>query len=159
MQVPCTKSKTKSLRGQRATESPGCCYALRNLQGVAVDKRADGANTENVGVREAIESALGGRTSAWLAAQVHVHESTVSRWLSTGNLSLESMQAVEKALGMKRGALLLAGGYVEEAPSVEDAVMADQQLTGEMKRHVIQAYQGALAMSRPPRRSGSRQPR
>jgi transcriptional regulator with XRE-family HTH domain len=72
-----------------------------------------------------------GRTKQWLAEQVGVTGGHISRIVSgqIANVAVEMIRSIEDALDLPRGFLLRAGGYVEEATTLEGLLEADGSLS------------------------------
>lgn len=121
---------------------------LRNVQAMAVDKTAEQAERGLMALGGAIIDALGTRTQTWLAGEVGIdggHLNKIIKGLVPG-LSLEMVMRIENALGLDRGDLLRAGGFVS-ASGVRDAIAADKALTAEQKRTLRNVYDLAAASS------------
>lgn len=90
---------------------------------------------------QAISDALGGRTQAWLAAEIGMDAGHVNKIIKGAipGLTLAMVVRLEDALELDRGDLLRAGGYVT-AIAVRDAIAADPVLTGEQKRTLRNVY-------------------
>lgn len=96
-----------------------------------------------MGLAEAIKDALGGRTQASLAAQVGLDGGRLSRILSgkvdPGSITLELIVALEDALELRRGALLIAAGYVEGVTTAEEAIEMEPGLSRDTRDALIGA--------------------
>lgn len=62
--------------------------------------------------------------------------------------TLRDVCAIEEALGVPRGQILIMAGYVEGVASVLQAIAADPELTESGKSMMRQAYQGQLLVAR-----------
>lgn len=83
-----------------------------------------------------------------LADESGVPQHQISR-IERGLLSptLEEVAALERALGIGKGALLIASGAIEIALTFEDAVEQDPTLSEEAKWFMLDAYHGHLRRS------------
>ncbi len=110
-----------------ATELHRASYGLRKVHAVPVDSTPTRADSALVQLGAAIEVALDGRTKGWLAEQVGVDASTIGRIINgrLKDLKLLQVRAIEDHLGVSRGFLLRAGGFVDEAVTVEAAIASD----------------------------------
>lgn len=108
------------------------------------DRSRGAADTRLVDLGEAIKSALGGRTRQSLADEIGIDPSAVTRMIAgqMKEVTLERVVQIEDALGLTRGALLRAAGYVDEIVTPEDALDADIALSPEF-REVIKTTIGA----------------
>lgn len=87
-----------------------------------------------------------------------IDQSVISRWEneSPGRApDLDDLAALEDALDLPRGGLLVRSGFVAEVVSVELAVMTDQRLDDQGRQLLINAYRG-LVQPKPGRRRGAR---
>lgn len=86
-----------------------------------------------VSLGQAIERELvGERNKSWLARELNVHPSTISRLVAgeTHDVTLAMVARIEHCLGLSTGQLLRAGGFVEADPSaLEDAIARDPWLS------------------------------
>lgn len=75
----------------------------------------------------ALKEALGERTQKWLATQMGVDPSTVSRLLAgSGSPTVDHIAKAADALGISRRRLLARAGYLSERGTVDlDALPAD----------------------------------
>lgn len=116
-----------------------------------MDDGAKGAHTRLVDIGAAIGAAINeaGSSRQALAEMLDVHPSQVTRMVNgqMPDIKLERIVEIEDALGMKRGALLRRGGYVEADSSVEAAIATDPALNAEAKRSLLYAYQAAVQVS------------
>lgn len=62
--------------------------------------------------------------------------------------SIRDLSAIERAMGVPLGTVLVMSGYVENVGSVAQAVAADDKLSAGDKTVVLTAYEGALALAR-----------
>lgn len=84
-----------------------------------------------VKLREAIKSHLRpGRGVEWLASELGVEGSTVLRWIEgPTTIKLDHVVAIEDKLGLTRGDLLRAAGYVDTGDvSLEQMISYDSRL-------------------------------
>lgn len=131
---------------RQRTGSASSTYKLRNVQRVAVDKRAKRADARLVSLGAAIKAALDGRSQAWLAKQLNIDDSTVSRIISGKfpELALERVVQIEAVLKLQPGHLFRAGGYVDGDITVPMAIAADLIIGEAAKGSLTWAYQAAL---------------
>lgn len=79
-------------------------------------------------------------SQADLARQLGVAQSLVGRWETVSEPSLESIARIEKVLGLARGELLRAAGYVSEVISVGRAIEEDPVLDDRAKSVLLATY-------------------
>lgn len=86
-----------------------------------------------------IKTARGERTQAWLAEAIGAgDQSTVSDYeVGRSRVNLDQVVAIEDALGLHRGQLLVASGYVPEVQNAEDAIKLDPNLTDRFDRQAL----------------------
>lgn len=123
---------------------------LRIVQDVAVDKRLSRADSPLVLLGQAIKDSLGGRTQAWLAAELDLDASVVSRMIAgeIKDLTVDRVAEIEAILDCTPGTLLRAAGYVADTVNVLDAITADRNLSAEQKRTLRNVYDLAISSSR-----------
>lgn len=80
-----------------------------------------------------------------LASRLGVAQSLVGRWETTSEPSLESIVKIERVLGLPRGELLRAAGYVSDVVSVGRAVEEDPVLDERAKRVLLATYRALHA--------------
>ena len=114
-----------------------------------MDGRVSMADSALVALGAAIEEALAGRSQAWLAGELGTDGATVSRIIQgqVKNLQLDRVRQIEVALGLPRGALLRAGGYVDGDTSVEAAILGDAVLNNEAKQSLLAVYRSLVDLS------------
>jgi len=96
----------------------------------------DLARALGIGIRAARKRA-GARTQADLGDRVGVTQGTVSRW-ELGELpDLDQLVAIENALGLARGELLVAAGYAPATTPVAEAIRADTTLADDIDREAM----------------------
>ena len=109
---------------------------------------------ENLGaaIREALKEA--GRTQQWLADQLPLDPSQVSRLLSGQAKSITVYQVlrVEHLLGLGNGELLRRAGIVAPMQDTEAAILADQRIGQDRKTAMLDLYRSAAVRS-PSKRS------
>ncbi len=89
----------------------------------------------------AIRRRRGTMSQSVLAAQVGVNQSTVSQWeLGTMALPIGSLLALERALGLEPGDLLVTAGLVADTPSVPTAIRADVSLSDDDQAVLVRLY-------------------
>jgi len=76
-----------------------------------------------------------------LGHRIDRKQSYLSEWESGRKpLPLRLMPDIEKALGVSRGTLLVAAGFVDQGMSARDLIMADPSLSAEDRRTLVQVY-------------------
>lgn len=84
-------------------------------------------------------------TQEELAGRLGVSQSMVARWKIDREPSLDMVKAIERALGLARGELLRAAGYVGEARwPVARAVEADRRLDARARRVLLATYRALI---------------
>lgn len=98
---------------------------------------------------DAVRAALGERSQAWLAEQIGIDASVVSKLIAgqQQGLALERVAEIEEVLELAPGALLRAGGYVADAADVREAIIGDDALSVDAKRTVLGVYELARRTS------------
>lgn len=131
---------------------------MRSVQDVAVDKGRGRADSGLVQLGQAIRESLGDRSQAWLATQLGIDQSVISRIISgqIQELAVDRVAEIEKVLDLTPGALLRAAGYVADTIGVRDAITADKQLTPEQKRTLRNVYDLAISSNQAPARRQQR---
>lgn len=104
-------------------------------------------NAEN-GLRmigEAIKEALEGRSQGWLAKELGLDASGITRLVkgTMKDLTVERVADIEAVLGLPRGALLCRAGYVADVLSPEDAIRQDVSIPRSVREAVIAAIQSS----------------
>lgn len=111
-------------------------------------RRTQETQTVNaVRLREAIKERLGHDRVEWLAGELGVNGSTVLRWVEGPTaISLEHVVAIEDALGLDRGELLRAAGYVDTGEiSLEQMISHDRRFTLDQRSALHQIVEGFKA--------------
>lgn len=106
----------------------------------AAEKAARTANTPPMccAIREARE--MVGWTQTRLADMLGVQLNQISgRWELGREPALDECRRIEEVLGLPKGYLLRAAGYVEDAVTTEDAIANDPRLTPEYRDAVLAA--------------------
>ena len=85
-----------------------------------------------------------GMSQGELARRLGVSQSMVARWESTSEPMLSVINRVETVLGMPRGDLLRAAGYVSDVVSVGRAVEDDPLLDERARRTLLSAYRSLV---------------
>lgn len=121
-------------------------WPMRNLHQVGVDKAKSRGDSGLVSLGQAIKDSLGGRSQAWLAEQIDIDPSVVSRIISgqIADLTVERVVEIEEALELTPGTLFRAGGYISDEVTVLGAIAADRDLTPEQKRTLRNVYELAI---------------
>lgn len=73
-----------------------------------------------------------------LGDRVGVAQTTISRWergAAEGTLTLDDLVRVEDALELPRGWLLVAGGYVPDVVTADEAINVDPNIVDPIDRH------------------------
>lgn len=100
------------------------------------------------------ELAAQGRKPRWLAGELGLDPSLISRTLSGGiGLPLDRLVAIEHALGKRRGFLLRAAGLVEDSQTVRESIETDPALSDVYRPVVLAAYDSCVSMTLASRRS------
>lgn len=80
-----------------------------------------------------------------LARRLKVGQTTVARWVGTVEPALDMVAAIERALGLGRGELLRAAGYVDDGHvSVRHAVANDHELDARSRRVLLATYRALV---------------
>lgn len=125
---------------------------MRIVQAVPVDKRPHRAEPDLVAFGSAVADALGARTQTWLAGELGIDGGHMSRIVAGKvGVALDMVVKIEDALGVGRGALLRAAGYVDDDSTVLGAITADRALTPEQKRTLRNVYELAINSTPHPR--------
>jgi plasmid maintenance system antidote protein VapI len=103
--------------------------------------------TEPLPLHEAISAAIGDRSQTELADLLGVGQSNISKWMrGVTRPSLDDIVRLEKVCGRRRGFILKAAGYVDEAvPSTAEAIENDPRLDDLGRRIVLATYEAALS--------------
>jgi transcriptional regulator with XRE-family HTH domain len=116
---------------------------------------AETSNTLSLG--EAITRAIGDRSRRALAREMSMAaSSTISRW-EQGKIvpRLSDLAKLEEELGMRRGWIATAAGYVEPATDVTSAIDADPDLDEAGRKVMHAAYESTVAHCRAARQLAS----
>lgn len=82
-------------------------------------------HSATVGLAKAVDELLGDRTRDWLAKELQVEDSTISRLLSGQTRPrVDQIVAIEEALGAPRGYLFRALGVVDDATTLDALIEA-----------------------------------
>lgn len=101
----------------------------------------------------AIRDARSGLSQATLrdrlvAAGFPVDQTTISKWeVGTTAVPIAALPVIEEALGLARGWLLVAAGYVERQVDTRSAIALDPALTPDARDWLLAAYDAALSTS------------
>ena len=102
----------------------------------------------------AVREDLAGRTEKWLANELAVDPSTLSRWLNGQvDITLNDLIRIEQALGVGRGRLLRRAGLVDELDCVRDAIETDRDLSRGHRRILLRIYDSLVEETSEERRS------
>jgi transcriptional regulator with XRE-family HTH domain len=102
-------------------------------------------------LHQAIRSAYKGRARQEdLAEWLGVGQPTVSRW-ARGEVvpSVHEIAALEDALGLRRGWILIASGFVDPASDVEGAIDLDPVLSDDSRHLLKTLYRAATEQAAP----------
>lgn len=112
-----------------------------------MDGRTKEADTRLVRLGQAILDALGDRTQTWLANELGIDGSVVSRLVSgqITEVTVQRIYELETALKVSRGTLLRAAGYIEDKTTVLDAIVADKRISPEQKRTLRNIYEMSVS--------------
>lgn len=100
-------------------------------------------------IPEAIARALDGSSRRAVARSLDIPPSTITRWTQgVYSPKIEDIPALEDALGLRRGTIFTAAGYVEPATDVPSALAMDLELDEPARLVVANAYEAALAHCR-----------
>ena len=104
-----------------------------------------------VALRRAVEEA--GITQDALGDRLEEKQQTVSAWLNKREPKLDDLARIEKVLGLTRGHLVRAAGYVEDPATVRDSIAGDVGLTQRWRDVVLVVYDSSVADSARDRKS------
>lgn len=113
---------------------------------MAVDPADELAHSAMVAFAEAVEDALAGRTRTWLADQLGVNGSTVTRLLNgdTKEIRVDQVVALERILGTPRGQLFRAMGLIEDPTTFEEWIESQPRLSADTRRSLRAVYEAGL---------------
>lgn len=97
------------------------------------------------------QTALAEAVAATGLADTSVVQGVISHWemdSPTRGITLNDVLALESALGLRRGRLLIAGGYVDDVASIDHAITADQDLPERDKDALRASYQAMKVRAR-----------
>ena len=102
---------------------------------MAVDSPKAQVDGGLVRLGDAIREELSGRPQRWLAEQLGVDPSAVTRIVKgqMQDVSVERVREIEDVLGVPRGAILRRAGYVDDATSPEAALAADLSIPPQLR--------------------------
>jgi HTH-type transcriptional regulator, cell division transcriptional repressor len=130
---------------------------MRRLHGVAIDKRRKATQAALMGLGPAIRDArsAAGLSQLALADRAELlDQPAISHWENGTRIpSLEELSALEGALELSRGALLLAAGFVETV-GVEMAIAGDPNLDSLHRELLVETYRSHVRRVRKRRQSG-----
>lgn len=112
---------------------------------MAVDSAKAQVEGGLVRLGDAIKEALERRPQRWLANQLGIDASAVTRIIKgqMQDVSVERVREIEDVLGVPRGAILRRAGYVDEVASPESALAADLSIPVQLRTVLIDAITNA----------------
>ncbi len=87
-----------------------------------------------------------GMTQKAIASQMGEKQQTISGWMGSREPRLNDIVKLERSLGLTRGYLLRAGGYVDELQSTADCIRADPDLLPPHRELVLATYESARSL-------------
>ena len=132
---------------------------MRRMHAVPLDNGTTRAQPAlmRLGMALKRERTARGLTQPQLAELSSLTQSTLSRTeAGTHDPTVSEIVALEQAMGLTLGFLLVAGGFVEGLAAVPLAIMGDKALSDRERDWLLAAYQAAVTASRPRKRTGGR---
>lgn len=86
-------------------------------------------------------------TQEGLAGRLHLAQSTIQKWEGGREPRLDRIATLETAMGYRRGHLLRLAGYVEEASTAREALLADPSLTPNHRETMVASYDVSVQLS------------
>lgn len=115
---------------------------------VDMDEPTEHARRLRAALGQALRDArtrAGLRNQDLLAELLGTTQQTVSRYENGDLTTLDDVVAIEDALGLGRGALLVAAGYVPEDIDVLDLIRRDLSITENRRELIIEVYETGRA--------------
>lgn len=122
-------------------DSGACYWQVQEALVVTARKHLGGAG-KVVPICRAIRVAreVAGMPQVELAKKLGVSQSMVARWEGSSEPLLSVVVRIERVLGLERGELLRAAGYVSDVVSVGRAVEEDPRLDDRARRVLLASY-------------------
>lgn len=92
-------------------------------------------------VRQAVADS--GLTQQDIGDRLGESQQTLSAWIKNREPKLDDLARIEETLGLARGYLVRAAGYVDELLTVEDALEADSTIPANLKPALLAAIDAA----------------